>query len=179
MGFTHIRCKRKFGIDGVYSLYPYRGVVRSIIISAKYQLVTEALKDLMVYTSPEILDEISSFLDKDWIVVSVPLYKTRLKKRGFNQADIIGRYFAKKLSCKYNNGLLERIKNTLPQVNMDSPNERRVNVRGAFSVRAPCRGLHIIIIDDVVTTGGTLIEIARMLKIKGAEKVIGLTIALS
>jgi predicted amidophosphoribosyltransferase len=74
--------------------------------------------------------------------------------------------------------MLKRKKNTKDQTNL-SPQEREKNVRGAFVVTEPemINGKKIILVDDVITTGATLSECARMLKQAGAEKILGMTIA--
>lgn len=118
-----------------------------------------------------------NFLKSDFLI-PVPLHKSRHRERGFNQSEIIAEEISKATGVLVLKNVLKRKKNTKDQTNL-SPQQREENVRGAFTVTQPDRinGKNIILVDDVITTGATLSECARMLKQAGAEKILGMTIA--
>jgi ComF family protein len=105
------------------------------------------------------------------LIVPVPLSARRLRSRGFNQALEIARSLG-----AVEIGLLGRPADTAPQ--FDLPwDERQRNVRGAFSARRRVDGVTIAVVDDVMTTGATLDEIARTLKAAGARRVVNWIVA--
>jgi ComF family protein len=112
----------------------------------------------------------------DALLVAVPLAFERHRERGFNQAVEIGRSFARARRLRLAPGVLVRTRHALPQHLLDLEARRR-NLRGAFSVRAPVKDRHVVVIDDVMTTGSTLDEIARTLKRAGAARVTNLVVA--
>lgn len=101
-------------------------------------------------------------------VIPVPLSAARLRERGYNQAAEIARRLGK---GRLELHLCERTRDGRPQVELPFE-ERRRNVRGAFRVLRDLRGASIAVVDDVMTTGATLDEIARALKAAGAAKVV-------
>ena len=120
------------------------------------------------------------------MVLPIPLHGTRWRQRGFNQAQMVTDAWAR---CEALEGgsprafpkarrILVRSKPTPPQTGLGKPARRR-NIRGAFSVVAPktVKGSHILLVDDVYTTGATADEAARVLKRNGAARVDILTIA--
>jgi ComF family protein len=114
------------------------------------------------------------------MLAPVPLGRQRLVERGFNQALEIGRTLARELALPLQARLLERCRDTAPQTLL-APGARRANLRLAFRM-APAslgrvRGQHIGIVDDVITTGVTLDEIAATLKRAGAARVTCLAFA--
>lgn len=118
----------------------------------------------------------------DWpaILAPVPLGRQRLAERGFNQALEIARPLARTLSLPLAPMLLARSRETAPQTLL-TPAERRVNLRRAFSLppdsMVQVRGRHVGVVDDVLTTGMTLHEIAATLKHCGAARVTCLAFA--
>ena len=98
-------------------------------------------------------------------ITSVPLHRNRRLKRGYNQSELIAQRIAKQRHFRYRN-LLKRTKDTLPQSSLP-PSKRAANVSGAFSLIHPNLDLenaHIIIIDDVKTSGSTLTQCAKLLR---------------
>jgi ComF family protein len=102
--------------------------------------------------------------------VPVPLHASRLKERGFNQAVELARPISKRLKLKVRLDLCERSRATQVQSKLDS-DERRKNLKDAFTVKAPVQGLHLALLDDVVTTGATAESLARTLREAGARRV--------
>jgi ComF family protein len=114
------------------------------------------------------------------LLCPVPLADPRLRARGFNQALEIARPLARALGVPLERELLLRVRATAAQSTV-RPSERADNLRGAFTVAAPhvalVRGRHIGVVDDVMTSGHTLAELAATLKRFGAARVTNLVFA--
>lgn len=104
------------------------------------------------------------------LVVPVPLHVTRLRWRGFNQAMLLTRYLSPAVRARVDPHVLARVRPTRPQVELDQ-SERASNVSGAFQVadKTRVRGKRILLLDDVLTTGATVDECARVLRRGGAK----------
>jgi ComF family protein len=109
------------------------------------------------------------------LVVPVPLHPRRLRARGFNPALVVARAVARAASAPLAATVLERVRNTPSQTGLNAA-ERRRNVRGALRARRPVPA-RVWIVDDVITTGATLREAARVLVGAGAEGVIAIAAA--
>ena len=105
------------------------------------------------------------------IVLPMPIADSRLRERGFNQSMEIGRALARTSGLRLDPGLCRRTRDTPAQVDL-SPAQRARNVRGAFRCTRALAGITIAVIDDVMTTGATLEEIAGVLKKAGASRVV-------
>lgn len=103
-------------------------------------------------------------------IVSTPLHTWRQWRRGFNQSDLLAAPLAKWLGCGYTSGALTRKMQGKIQHRL-SARLRRHNLDNAFLLEIPVKGLHIAIVDDVVTTGSTVGEIARLLERNGAASI--------
>jgi ComF family protein len=105
------------------------------------------------------------------LLVPVPLAPGRLRRRGYNQAVELGRGLARTLSLPLAARAARRVRATREQTRLDAA-ERRRNVRGAFAVDAAAvRGRHVALLDDVVTTGATMAELARAMRAAGAARI--------
>lgn len=103
-------------------------------------------------------------------LVAMPLHAGRIRERGFNHATEIAREVAKRLDLPLDSGSCRRIRDTPPQMGLRHDARRR-NLRGAFACSADLGGMHIAVIDDVMTTGTSLNELAATLKQAGAREV--------
>lgn len=106
----------------------------------------------------------------------MPLHPNRLSQRGFNQAAEIARELARKTAVPLKPGWARRVRDTPPQAGLERT-ARRKNLRGAFACNSGLAGLHVGIVDDVMTTGSTLDELARTLKRAGAREVSCVVVA--
>ncbi|MEK7616577.1 MAG: ComF family protein [Patescibacteria group bacterium] len=186
-GQTHPICRRRLGLDGLWSLGVYEGVLKKAIQKLKYEpsLVRDYAPDLMdifieywAIFQPFILDQIKKDRGEGWVVVPVPLHWYRENERGFNQAKLLGQILSKKLGLAYCEGL-KRTRYTKSQVRL-SEKQRRKNIFGAFEISSDYTlspKPYTLLIDDVWTTGSTLRECCYILKRAGAKKVWALTLA--
>jgi ComF family protein len=112
------------------------------------------------------------------VIVPVPLHVKRLRSRGFNQAVLLGELLAREWRLPLARRAMRRIRWTEPQINL-SADERLHNVKGAFTVSdyAAVARKHVLLLDDILTTGSTAEECARVLKRAGAVEVTVITIA--
>jgi len=109
-------------------------------------------------------------------LVPVPLARARLRVRGFNQALEIAREAAREAGLRLAPQLVARARDTPPQIDLPHA-ERARNVRGAFRCAMPLEGACVAVVDDVMTTGATLHELAATLKRAGAGRVVNWVVA--
>lgn len=108
--------------------------------------------------------------DRPDMLLPMPLHATRQRERGFNQSRELAARLARKMQLPLADDMVDRIKATPPQASLPWK-ERRKAVKHAFAVRGDIVGSHIALIDDVMTTGASLHELARTLKSAGARRV--------
>ena len=104
------------------------------------------------------------------LIVNVPLHRRRHWRRGYNQSDLLCRPLAYWLNCRYVPSAIKRVRATAIQHQL-SASLRKRNLKKAFHLELPVKGLHIAIVDDVVTTGSTVAELSRLLLQSGAASV--------
>ncbi|MFA6409196.1 MAG: ComF family protein [Gammaproteobacteria bacterium] len=109
-------------------------------------------------------------LPKPEVIIPIPLHKKRLAERGYNQALEIARYVGKEMQIRVDTQSCERAKNTLAQSSL-SHKDRKNNISGAFKLRKNLRAKHVVILDDVTTTGNTVTELSETLKCAGAARI--------
>lgn len=124
---------------------------------------------LMSRLFAELLTPYLNRVDQEYVLMPVPLHKSRLRKRGFNQAYEIAKELAVFCNRELDTSLI-RTKNTEMQAQLKLV-ERSKNVKNAFKTITPIKNKKIILIDDVMTTGNTLKECARTLKKAGVEDI--------
>lgn len=183
-GLTHPKCKARYGIDGIISSIAYRGIVKKLLYQFKYPPYLSDLKTILgrVFYEGLIQQEaFASFISqKNVYIISVPLHPKRMKKRGYNQAELLAKELSISLEIKYVPNVLVRKINTKPQFDLKKE-ERGRNILGAFNLNAKfkekLKDKRFLLVDDITTTGSTLRECAKVLKKSGAEKVLGITLA--
>ena len=109
-------------------------------------------------------------------LVPVPLARARLRERGFNQAELIADRLGDLIGLPVRRHWLARVRETPPQTDLPAE-DRKTNVGGAFAARSGVAGHHVILVDDVLTTGATCRECARALRRAGARRVDVVTVA--
>jgi ComF family protein len=162
--------------DAARAAFAYEGASRDLIHSFKYRNKTHLRRPLALLTI-ERLAEFIVQCQSD-LIMPVPLHRKKLSSRGFNQAVLIGEIFSQRLRIPLDRRNLRRVRWTEPQVNL-AADERRTNVKGAFAILESglVKGRRVLLVDDVLTTGSTADECARVLKSAGAADVTVITVA--
>ena len=154
----------------------YEGLSRRLIHRYKFRGRLELVPDFADFLEAAVMLR----LDRTAIDLILPVPTTRWRRwdRGYNQTEYLARALARRLDRRCAPALLKRIGAPAPQRDLDE-RERRENVKGTFAVRHPelIRGRTILVVDDVMTTGSTLSECARMLKAAGAARVWAAAVA--
>ena len=104
------------------------------------------------------------------LIIPVPLHRKRLQKRGFNQAIEIAKPISKLLNIPIDRHSVKRIKATKPQSELTEI-QRQKNVKNAFEITKPISAKHIVLIDDVMTTGNTINELKKTLRTSGIKQI--------
>ncbi len=157
--------------DDVVTVFAYRFPLDQLIQSFKYAS-NLALADFFVQKLVSCVQD----HPLPQALVAMPLARRRLTERGFNQALLIAEKAAQRLCLPVERTALVRIRETLPQSGLPWK-ERRANVKGAFACATDMTGRHIALVDDVMTTGATLNEAAKVLKKQGAARITAWVIA--
>ena len=177
-GLTHSKCQSPYTADGLISFYNYHDEkIAKIIIAGKYKFIPNVFAELGQIIALQLISPYPHILISNFTIVPIPLHRTRMKWRGFNQSQILAGTISHYLNIPCDN-VLVRCKITKTQKDLNKE-ERKNNLKDAFrlSPKADIKNKKIILIDDVTTTGATLQQAAKILKQKGASKVICLTVA--
>ena len=158
-------------IDHARSAFQYEGAIRTMIHLMKYD-GQRARAEWCGGALATIVCLHDSPID---VLVPVPLHRAKERARGFNQSWLIARHLATHVEIEAVDALV-RIRETRSQVQLDA-GQRRENVRGAFVARRQLRGMRVLLVDDVLTTGSTLVECALACRKAGAESVCAVTVA--
>lgn len=145
-----------FPVDGLIQACKYGGRLSAV----------RALAEILQQHPPQPAD----------LIVPMPLSTLRLRERGFNQALELARAATAAVRTPVDAALCVKTRETSPQTRLPWK-ERRKNIRGAFVVLGDLTGRHVVVVDDVLTTGATLNELARNLKRAGAASVTGWVVA--
>jgi competence protein ComFC len=167
---------RRLYFEAAVAVYRSRGVVRHVIHQFKYGHQMHLCRPVGEWLCTALYDERLSRRQFD-MIVPVPLHPARQRERGFNQAGLLAKLLSERISVPVK-PLLQRTRYTTTQTAFDR-SERMENLRGAFRLRrkADVRGWRVLLVDDVLTTGATLSECARVLKKAGAVSIYAATAA--
>jgi ComF family protein len=152
-------------VDRMRAVVAYDQRSRDIPLRLKYGRKVALAKMMAKYMAPLIEGN-----GADSLLVPVPLHRSRLWQRGFNQAAIVARELASRTGISADVTSLKRVKRTPPLKGM-TPLQRRKAVASAFASGDDVRGKRVILVDDVLTTGSTANACARVLKRAGASRV--------
>lgn len=176
-GQTHSGCLTKASLAGLYSPFFYKQGIKKLLRVYKFELVKQLQETITTLFLLELEKKrkLFAFFQKEkYILAPLPLHPIKEKWRGFNQSSLIGEKLASELKLDYQSGFLRRIIFAPPQVGL-SKGKREANIKNQFQASSRAKGKNIILFDDVWTTGATLKEAGRELKLKGAGNVWGLT----
>lgn len=158
-------CKKKPAIDQTIAAYQFVEPLRSLLHEFKYH---EGLYLSSLFASM-IVDAISNMADRPQCLIPIPMHPKRLRQRGFNQAAEIAKKLGRALQLPYDMSHCKKIINTPPQAFLNAK-QRRHNLQKAFSSN-PLPYQHVALVDDLLTTGSTANELAKVLKNQGVERV--------
>jgi len=176
--------KTPLKIETVRAVAEYKGITKEAIQLFKYQSRLSVVKVLERLLFQAFLQYYATCpID---LILPIPLHRTKLMKRGFNQAFLLVRNFVKSYQHTFDKppdwkidiASLTRIKKTQPQTGFDM-DQRKFNLKNAFKVvnQRAIKNKHILLIDDVFTTGATCNEAAKQLLKHGSKKVDALVLA--
>ncbi|SNS49325.1 comF family protein [Anaerovirgula multivorans] len=152
----------------------YKGMIKDLIFRFKYYDATYLARN-MAYMMAAVIKK--KGIEGD-MLIAVPLYPERERKRGYNQAHLLAKYISRNLDIEYKKGNLIRVKNTKVMHNL-SRKQRRENLKNAFQVKdkQAVDGRDILLVDDIFTTGATADACSRVLMGEGAKSITVLTFA--
>ncbi|RKF47367.1 ComF family protein [Paraburkholderia fungorum] len=156
--------------EATFALADYRRPLDALALGLKFRARLMLAREFAQRLARLAQDTWVDASEKPDVLAPVPLAGKRLTERGYNQAWQIARPLARALNVRSDAVLLRRVIHTAPQSRLDL-DARRLNVGRAFEAAKPVQGLHIGIVDDVMTTGATLEALARTLKAAGARRV--------
>ncbi|MBT3261600.1 ComF family protein [bacterium] len=174
IAFYPVKIKKNLAnIAEVYSLSEYDQNIKKTLTLIKFNSIAKIANQIANLMRKNIKPLPFSEIDY-W--VPVPIHKTRLKKRGFNQVDLLFKDFINLHKQNYQN-ILIRTKNTKSLFDL-GPEEREKEIKGVFDLckSVDIRNKNICILDDIITTGATAQEIALLLQKKGAHNIYVLTV---
>lgn len=180
-GLTHLKCKTKYSIDGAFCGILYSSVARRIIASLKYSPYVYKISTFLVQLTYESITQNEAFvnvLQKNPVLIPIPLFKKKIKKRGYNQSYVLAKEMGKKFNLPVVD-LLTRIKDTKPQFGLTKI-QRINNIKNVFDLKKEFKYQNInsaFLIDDLLTTGSTVIEAAKVLKKNGVKNVWSICMA--
>lgn len=179
-GLTHPVCRGKYVIDGAFAGVAYKGIVKKLIYNFKYKPYLADLQKSLVELFYESIIQQELFqkaLKSSPVLVPIPLSAKRLRSRGYNHAELLAKGLSEKLGLKQID-ILQRTRETKSQFGL-TLKQRKENIKDAFilNTKYTIQNTNIFLVDDILTTGSTLLEAARILKKNGAKKVWGLALA--
>lgn len=162
------------------------GPLRVLFPLAYTPAVARLIKDMKYSDRPGLSRVLAPFLAMALdsmklvapVLVPVPLHAAKLRERGYNQSELLADGVARLTGLELSRSALRRLRNTPAQAGLDG-RKRLENTRRAFRAGESVAGRHVILVDDVLTTGATLAECARALRTRGVSEVTGCVVASS
>ena len=162
-------------VSGISAPLYYEGAVRQALLRYKFNGAPARGEVFGRLIAQELRREEKTAFD---VVTWAPLSKKRLRRRGYDQAQLLAEAAAKELGLPCER-LLEKVRHTPAQSGLGTPEARRANVSGVYALSSPEGAAHrrILLFDDIITTGATVSECARVLLLGGAESVYAAAVA--
>jgi ComF family protein len=165
------RCIKKApAFDYVYSLFRYEDDIIRLVHQLKFSEKITCARSLGEMLLLQLQAKLPNVKQQPDCLLPVPLHPARLRRRGFNQSIEIARIISRRLQIPIEYDAVIRQRKTTSQTGLDV-RQRQKNIRGAFEVVTEIKAKHILIIDDVMTTGATVNELARVLKKNNVARV--------
>lgn len=163
-------------IDELRIAFEFNEVIRLLLHGIKYQKMPRLGIRIGKYAGENFRNKLAAV--GDCLVLPVPLHKVRRKEREYNQSSYIARGIFEESGANVVENLLIRKRYTASQTKLNRM-KRKLNVKDAFSLsdKSIVKDNIVVLVDDVVTTGATMNECARLLKANGASKIIGVALA--
>jgi competence protein ComFC len=176
-GLTHAHCKMNGAVEKLNSVFHYSPTLKKIIANIKYRLVSDAFNELFPLIAIKFDSRVRFNEGSNLYIQPIPLHPNRLKQRGFNQSELIAKWLVSTYGGEMGD-FLERVKETRTQAQLGR-DERRLNAKNAFCLkkRIKVENKHILLVDDVVTTGSTVDAAAAVFKQAGAAKITVFSLA--
>ena len=155
--------KRAPSFDATSAAFAYAFPVDKLVQAVKFSARLALVDQLADALAPRIVSRPDH-------IIAMPLHPLRLRERGFNQSQLLALRLSKSLGVPLLTNACERTRHTPPQ-SLLPWQERGKNIRGAFTCSADLTGKHIAIVDDVMTSGSSIEELARILRKAGAIRI--------
>ena len=169
-------CSRMhFTYDRGFAACVYTGKIQESLMRFKYQ----GRQEYAVFYAG-MLDALAGQVIAGWkpeVLIPVPVHPARLRRRGYNQAEVLAGQLQRRWNIPVDSKCVRRVKRTRAQKNLDDK-ERRKNLRQAFGLVGPVPYHSVLIVDDIYTTGSTVDAISRILKENGVQKVYFVTVCI-
>lgn len=168
-----VHSRRVFDIDGVsfccYAPLEYGGEFRKSFHKFKF----EGKYSLGIQMAELMAEEIEGF-NAD-IIAFVPMTREKKRRRGYNQSELLAKNIAKLTGIPCEEALTKKSENQTQSTL--GANERKQNVKGVFTIEKNVAGKRVLLIDDLITTGATICECAKLIMLAGADEVRGICAA--
>lgn len=191
-GYLCIKCKNKIMnsniflnqldfyknsfIEEHFYLFLYTGIMREKILQYKFKEQTYLANMILEFCIKN--EKLYRFFKKYDIICSVPISKSRKRKRGYNQSELIAKKISKITLLHFEKNIIMKVKNNTPQSKLNKK-QRQENVKNVYKIQnqQKIKNKNILLFDDIYTTGATVNECAKVLKNAGCKNVGVLTIA--
>ena len=162
-------------VDFVLSPFCYARGVRTIVKNMKFANKPMLAETLAAFMAERLVKVCNT--DEFDMVMPVPMTRNKQAKRGYNPAALLAKSVARRCDLPYEENVLVKIKETKPQSTIQAYDKRVLNIRDAFSCKRELEDACVLLVDDVFTTGQTVQNCAKALKVAGVRRICVLTAA--
>ena len=158
------------------AVFVYQGEIRQSMYRFKYANRRE-YADFYAGEAAELYRKWITDHDIE-VIVPIPMYAGKQRRRGYNQAEVFARALGRELDIPVDAGLVRRVRNTTPQKKLNDK-ERKANLKNAFQLTADIvKYKRVVLVDDIYTTGSTMDEVSKVLKASGVENIYYICISI-